>query len=1232
ITSFFQQISNHFPIPMDLLCQKEDQFARITTVQPASTYSVPLILAHKAALYLKPAGFGYGETTTPLLWNKLAAAKHSSVQCPPPANDGPPFYIEVECEQVSYAYVHGSLEHAPNYILHIYPPAILHNYLPYHIRYASEGLPLGELKGGDQWPLFSVNLDRKVILHIQLDNYQGSMWKGQIELWKGMDELTTFTLQATQAATYGKYLELGVFVTFEGTMNITLYSPYWMVNKTELYLEYMASDEDTVIPHPTSLTEPVMFSYRGKGNLFAKKTARVRLADGEWSNKFSLDAAGSGGLLKVKKGGKLHELGMQTTLSYFSLTKIVEFIPFNLINNATEFTVLLTDTSDQVKPSWIEVKPGECVPFWPDSCPSKNFRIKVSDSGEVSPRFKFERDVTVVLKMNGKVGAVCADMLTKDSAAIITITPYYIGAAPVRLENCTELELCYKQQSCKEHCLHPNQCVLFTWDEPSATKEFVWFVKGSKNLITTDLSKSGHNEFEHDGKKYYWAAFLDGLQRVLLIIDDFTLAYRAQVEQKERKSQRITLDLHSVGLSLVNDEKSIEVSYIGIRPSDVIWEEQKKKGRWKALKMRLCDELEAAWTKIRQDEAVGASASYTFKSGDLEVDFHLMEIIRPSRRPIRRSFTPGVSLEYAASPNELEFFAKINSVQIDSQVPDATFQTVLYPVPPPKSLAAENAPKPYIELSLRTKQEEHSHVLIQEMDVKVDMGFLMALMGLFSSDAIDRSQEVSVYFFFCHSSPLVFLFFFFFFFGFWVHVSFSQLGGAAAGEDKSQTHIGNSFLSLLLQSVGVAVTEVQDVEFKLAYFEIEDKVYTQQQLIQVAVKHYTSQALKQMYVLVLGLDVLGNPFGLITGLKEGAIDFFYEPYQGLIQGPGEFAEGLAIGSRSLFGHTVGGAAGAVSRITGTLGKGIAALTMDDKYQQERRQAMGKKPVNVKEGLTRGGKGLLEGVVGGVTGIVTKPMEGAKEAGSAGFFKGLGKGVVGVLARPAGGIVDFASSTLEGIKGSASTGSEVRRLRPPRCFYADKVIKPYNAHEAQGNAVLQPTRRTCCQSPSYLKCLYLRACLHGGGGPQEVKKTKAILVDDTYFCHAPLNIKKALIITNKQPSIDLLGILSNDNGNGNENGKKAIGLDLQTTLPEKAKKGIFKRSASAATSILTPSPEVAQHTLNAASRGLEDHGQTKLASVGDPFTIYPRLRRSWSDKFGDDGILSPCFPKAHALCS
>lgn len=39
--------------------------------------------------------YRYGESTSPLLWNKLASECHSSVKCPPPSGDGPPFHIEV---------------------------------------------------------------------------------------------------------------------------------------------------------------------------------------------------------------------------------------------------------------------------------------------------------------------------------------------------------------------------------------------------------------------------------------------------------------------------------------------------------------------------------------------------------------------------------------------------------------------------------------------------------------------------------------------------------------------------------------------------------------------------------------------------------------------------------------------------------------------------------------------------------------------------------------------------------------------------------------------------------------------------------------------------------------------------------------------------------------------------------------------------------------------------------
>ena len=65
-----------------------------------------------------------------------------------------------------------------------------------------------------------------------------------------------------------------------------------------------------------------------------------------------------------------------------------------------------------------------------------------------------------------------------------------------------------------------------------------------------------------------------------------------------------------------------------------------------------------------------------------------------------------------------------------------------------------------------------------------------------------------------------------------------------------------------------------------------------------------------------------------------------------------------LGMRSLFGHTVGGAAGAVSRITGAMGKGIAVLTFDKEYQKKRLDQIKRPATTVHEGFARGGKGLV----------------------------------------------------------------------------------------------------------------------------------------------------------------------------------------------------------------------------------------------------------------------------------
>jgi hypothetical protein len=65
----------------------------------------------------------------------------------------------------------------------------------------------------------------------------------------------------------------------------------------------------------------------------------------------------------------------------------------------------------------------------------------------------------------------------------------------------------------------------------------------------------------------------------------------------------------------------------------------------------------------------------------------------------------------------------------------------------------------------------------------------------------------------------------------------------------------------------------------LAYFQREFVFYDQQQLQNEIISHYTNQAVKQMYVLVLGLDIMGNPFGLVRDLSSGVEDLFYEPFR-----------------------------------------------------------------------------------------------------------------------------------------------------------------------------------------------------------------------------------------------------------------------------------------------------------------------------------------------------------------
>jgi len=98
----------------------------------------------------------------------------------------------------------------------------------------------------------------------------------------------------------------------------------------------------------------------------------------------------------------------------------------------------------------------------------------------------------------------------------------------------------------------------------------------------------------------------------------------------------------------------------------------------------------------------------------------------------------------------------------------------------------------------------------------------------------------------------------------------------------------------------------------------------------------------------------------------------------------------------------------VSRITGSVGKGLAEATLDESFKERRREDSRQKPSNVVTGVASGAVTIAKGIGSGLAGVFTKPVEGAKAGGALGFFKGVGQGAVGVVTKPVVSVFDGAT--------------------------------------------------------------------------------------------------------------------------------------------------------------------------------------------------------------------------------
>ncbi|KAL3812236.1 hypothetical protein ACJIZ3_013504 [Penstemon smallii] len=153
--------------------------------------------------------------------------------------------------------------------------------------------------------------------------------------------------------------------------------------------------------------------------------------------------------------------------------------------------------------------------------------------------------------------------------------------------------------------------------------------------------------------------------------------------------------------------------------------------------------------------------------------------------------------------------------------------------------------------------------------------------------------------------------------------------------------------------------------------------------------------------------------------------------------------------------------GNASSALGHMSKGVAALSMDKKFIQSRQRQENKGIEDFGDVIREGGSAFAKGLFRGVTGILTKPLEGAKASGVEGFVQGVGKGLIGAAAQPVSGVLDLLSKTTEGanamrmkIASAIASEDQLLRKRLPRVISGDNLLRPYDEHKARGQVILQ----------------------------------------------------------------------------------------------------------------------------------------------------------------------------------
>ena len=177
---------------------------------------------------------------------------------------------------------------------------------------------------------------------------------------------------------------------------------------------------------------------------------------------------------------------------------------------------------------------------------------------------------------------------------------------------------------------------------------------------------------------------------------------------------------------------------------------------------------------------------------------------------------------------------------------------------------------------------------------------------------------------------------------------------------------------------------------------------------------------------------------VILGDPEDAARTFVEPYR--LRGTAQVVGALGLaGSATVWGS-----------LLDQIGEEDAAQLAAQRGRAERRGAGSLQPRGLRDGFSNAGNKVWEGL----RGAVTRPLDGAREAGVSGFLQGVGRGAVGLVAKPAVAMMQLGEEVGKVNRSTLMVGA---RQRPPRPVYADGRARKFSLLEAEVQEALSLRR-------------------------------------------------------------------------------------------------------------------------------------------------------------------------------